>query len=281
METPRCLTRRAPITALDERQGASPKARAQRAAAPTPARSSSTTGERGLAAPAARRGRSSRSAFQIDPLTAAGAPPPRSRGGVCRTLYLVHPDPEVHQSLAHVLPRNQYRLVPFASAASLLAAVSERDAGVLILALEMEDMSALELQAELRKRTIRLKVIVLSGEGSVQRSVQAIKAGAVDFLETSCSHQKLLDSLVLAFQLADAEQEERLQREILEQRHRQLTPREREVMHHVVRGVPNRRMAAHLGVSERTVEIHRARVMAKMEASSLPALVHMAYRCSS
>ena len=266
--------------ALAGRQGASPPAQAQRVAAPTPARSGSATDERGRG-PRRRRGRSGRSAFQIDPLTAAGATPPRRGGGVCRTLYLVNPDPAVHQSVARLLPRNRYSLVLFASAESLLASVSEQDAGVLLLDMELEGMSGLELQAELRKRTITLKVIVLSGEGSVQRSVQAIKAGAVDFLETPCSHHQLLDSLELAFQLVDAEQEERLHREILEQRYRQLTPREREVMHHVVRGVPNRRLAAHLGVSERTVELHRARVMAKMEASSLPALVHIAYFCDT
>jgi two-component system response regulator FixJ len=214
-------------------------------------------------------------------LASSGVMQPPGTPGVCRTLYLVNPDPAVHQSVARLLPRNRYSLVLFASAESLLASVSEQDAGVLLLDMELEGMSGLELQAELRKRTITLKVIVLSGEGSVQRSVQAIKAGAVDFLETPCSHHQLLDSLELAFQLVDAEQEERLHREILEQRYRQLTPREREVMHHVVRGVPNRRLAAHLGVSERTVELHRARVMAKMEASSLPALVHIAYRCSN
>jgi two-component system response regulator FixJ len=246
METPRSLTQPAPVSTLAQRQGASRQARTSGSAVPTPPpRGAATAG-----------------------------------GRVCRTLYLVHPDPEVHVSLAGALPRHRYSLMPFASLPSLLAAVSARDSGVLILDLAMEGLSALELLAELGARDTGIKVIVLSAEGGVPLSVRAMKSGAVDVLEKPCGTAQLLESLETAFALVEMEEADRLQRRALQARCERLTTREREVMHHIVRGLPNRRVAARLGVSERTVELYRARVMAKMEADSLPELVRMACLCS-
>jgi two-component system response regulator FixJ len=247
METPRFLTRPAPIAVLAESLGAASQARAHRTAATAPSR-------RGAARVSAR---------------------------TCRTLYLVHPDPEVHVSLAGALPRHRYSLMPFASLPSLLAAVSARDCGVLILDLAMEGLSALELLAELGARDTGIKVIVLSADGGVPLSVRAMKSGAVDVLEKPCCTAQLLESLETAFALVEMEEADRLQRRALQARCERLTTREREVMHHIVCGLPNRRVAARLGVSERTVELYRARVMAKMEASSLPELVRMAYLCDT
>jgi two-component system, LuxR family, response regulator FixJ len=216
--------------------------------------------------------------YRTDHFAASGATQPVRMVGVCRTVYLVNKDPAVHQSLARLLAGGQYGIVSFLSAGALLDSISKNDTGVLILDLEADGISGLELQARLRSRNTALKVIFLSCEGSVEQTVQAIKGGAVDFLVRPCN-KRLLNSIEMAFELAHAEQEERICRETLENRCQQLTRREREVMAYIVSGIANRCIAEHLGVSRRTVEIHRAKVMAKMEADSLPDLVRMAYLC--
>jgi two-component system response regulator FixJ len=214
-----------------------------------------------------------------DPPTRQGAPKPRRTDGVCRTLYLISRDPALHATVAGLPARDTYSLVPFAGAASLLAAVRAFDTGVLILDMEGQERDALEVLDALGARDFGLKVICLSAKGGVRLSVQALRAGAVDFLKKPCRTGPLLESLELAFRCAEAEAAGRQQRETLQRRCECLTPRERQVMRYVVRGVPNRRVAARLGVSERTVELHRARVMTKMAAASLPELVRMADFC--
>jgi two-component system response regulator FixJ len=205
---------------------------------------------------------------------------PQRTGGGCRTIYVVDKDPAVHQSLSRLFQKQKYSVVPFASAASLLSSISELTTGVLILDLEGEDMSGLELQAEIRQRSIGLKIIFLTRDGNVEKSVQALRAGAVDILETPYNQRQLLSSIETAIAFVDAELEERMRREDLEKKCRRLTPREREVMKFMVRGISNKHLAEHLGVSSRTVEIHRAKIMAKMGANSLPDLVRMVYLCS-
>jgi two-component system, LuxR family, response regulator FixJ len=209
------------------------------------------------------------------------ANPLQGNGGVCRTIYIVDEDPAVHQALSRLFHRQKYTVVPYASAASLLASIGEAATGVLILDLETGDMSGLELQDELRKRNIGLKIIFLSGQGNVEKSVQAIKGGAIDFLEKPYRNRQLLNSIEVAFQVANAEEEQRLHREAVQQKYARLTPREREVMNYIVTGISNRDLAQSLGLSSRTVEIHRAKIMAKMEAASLPELVRMVHLLSN
>lgn len=209
----------------------------------------------------------------IVPPTEGGEP--RQSKEACRTIYIVDKDPAVHQALARLFQRHEYAVVPFASAASLLASIGEAARGVLILDLDTGDMPGLQLQDELRKRHIGLKIIFLSGNGNVEKSVQAMKGGAVDFIEKPYRNRQLLKSIELAFEIANAEEEEALQRDVMAKKYERLTPREREVLKYIVSGISNRELAARLGVSSRTVEIHRARVMAKMEAPSLQELVRM------
>jgi FixJ family two-component response regulator len=198
-------------------------------------------------------------------------------GEGCRTIYIVDDDSAVCHALTLLFENVDYTVMPFASAESLLASVSEASTGVLILDLNMADMSGLELQAELRKRGIGLKTIFISGYGNVEKSVLAIKGGALDFIEKPFTNKQLLNSVGNAMLLASAEQEECRRRQTLENKYERLTPREREVMTYLVSGVSNKNLAEQLGLSSRTVEIHRSKIMRKMGVTSLPDLVRMVY----
>lgn len=199
----------------------------------------------------------------------------------CRSVYIVDDDPAVCHALVLLLENAEYVVTPFISAESLLATVSEETRGVLILDLLIGDMSGLELQAELRKRGIGLKTIFISGHGNIEKSVLAIKGGAIDFIEKPFTNKQILKSVEEALSLVNAEEEERRQRDSLEKRCERLTPREREVMNFLVSGVSNQELAERLGLSRRTVEIHRSKVMRKMEAGTLQDLVRMVFASSN
>jgi two-component system response regulator FixJ len=210
-----------------------------------------------------------------------GPPQLRSAGKQRRTVYIVDDDPAVCDALTLLFENAAYAVKSFTSARSLLAAINGKPAGVLILDLFMADMSGLMLQAELRKRGIDLKTIFISGYGDIENSVLAIKGGAIDFIEKPYTNTQLLNSVEEAMSLVKAEEEERRQRDNLEKRYERLTPREREVMTFLVRGDSNRQLAERLGLSSRTVEIHRSKIMRKLEAASLPDLVRMVYASSN
>jgi FixJ family two-component response regulator len=162
-----------------------------------------------------------------------------------------------------------------ASAQEFLAEWHPDQPGCLVLDVRMPGMSGIELQAELNRRGAILPVIFISGHGDIPMAVEAIQHGAFDFLPKPFSDQDLLDRVQRALAL-DADNRRLLaQRELLRARHESLTPREREVLTLVTQGKPNKVMAGDLGVSQRTVEIHRARVMEKMGANSLAQLVRM------
>jgi FixJ family two-component response regulator len=199
----------------------------------------------------------------------------------CCTVYVVDNDPAVCHALSLLFGNANYAVKSFVSARTLLATVTKQTRGVLILDLYMKDMSGLELQAELGKRGIGLKTIFVSGHGNIEKSVLAIKGGAIDFIEKPFSEKHLLNSVEEALSLVNAEEEERRQRDSLEKRCERLTLREREVMNFLVSGVSNRELAERLGLSSRTVEIHRSKIMRKMEAGSLQDLVRMVFATSN
>jgi FixJ family two-component response regulator len=126
-----------------------------------------------------------------------------------------------------------------------------------------------------------LPIIFITGHGDIQTSVAAMKAGAIDFLEKPFDNSELLRSIREALQKSAGKRKEWAQKSEIEQRCGSLTSREREVMAYIVQGMSSRSIAEQLGVSNRTVEVHRARVMAKMAATSLPDLVRMAALCQS
>jgi two-component system response regulator FixJ len=205
----------------------------------------------------------------------------RSAGKHIRSVYIVEDDPAVRLALSLLLESADYVVKSFGSAESLLATVNEKTAGVLILDHFLENMSGLALQAELKNRGVDLKTIFISGCGDVEKSVQAIKGGAIDFIEKPYTNKQLLNSVEEALLLVNTEEKKRRRRDTLDKRYARLTPREREIMKFLVRGDSSRQLAERLGLSSRTVDIHRSKIMHKLEVSSLPDLVRMVYTSSN
>jgi RNA polymerase sigma factor (sigma-70 family) len=172
-----------------------------------------------------------------------------------------------------------YSVRTFLSAEAFLEEAEDAAEGVMLLDQRMIGMSGLELQAELARRGIDLPIIFITGHGDVQMSVKAIKAGAINFLEKPFSDEDLIASIREAFSRADDSKKSHDLIAELRKCHASLTTREREVMQYVVAGMSNRALAEQLSVSDRTIEVHRSRVMKKMGAESLPDLVRKYAMC--
>ncbi len=192
------------------------------------------------------------------------------------TLYLVDDNAAVRHALRLFLESRQFQVLEFASAEALLAGVDPNANGLLVLDLCMQGMSGLELQAKLKASDSHLPIIFITGHGSVQDSVHALKAGAADFIEKPFDNEVLLESIRQTLHQERALREQRAIRAELTHKFERLTPREREVMKYIVNGTSNKHLAELLGVSSRTIEVHRSRIMSKMGATSLPELVWMA-----
>jgi two-component system response regulator FixJ len=194
-----------------------------------------------------------------------------------RNIFLVDDDAAVCQALSVFLEASGYHVRTYHSAETFLNDAECTMEGIILLDIRMGKMSGLGLQTELAKRDITLPVIFMTGHGDVKMSVQAIKAGAIDFLEKPFNNKSLLKSIREAFSRAD---ECRIAAEI-KKRHTTLSDREREVMQHVVAGMSNKNIAELLGLSKRTIEAHRLSIMKKMGAQSLPDLVHIYEMCQT
>ncbi len=191
-------------------------------------------------------------------------------------VYVVDDDDAVRDSLALLLEAAGLRVEAFAGAAAALARCRDQRPACVVTDVRMPEMDGLELQRRLAQMHAQLPVIVITGHGDVPLAVQAMKAGAVDFIEKPFSDDLILASIETAVarerrgagsSAIVGEFGDRLAR---------LTPREREVFHQLIVGHPNKVIAYNLDISARTVEIHRARVMEKMEVRSLPELVRLA-----
>ncbi|MBE0510384.1 MAG: response regulator transcription factor [Chromatiales bacterium] len=190
-------------------------------------------------------------------------------------VLIVDDDEAVRDSLSWLMTSVGLTAHSFASADELLAIKLDEYCGCMLLDIRMPGMSGLELQALLHQQGISLPIIMISGHADVPMAVRALKAGAFDFIEKPFNDQALLDIVQRAIE-TDRHQRDELGR-LSEWRERMdsLTPREREVMREVVAGSPNKVIATRLGVSLKTVESHRARVMEKLEAGSVSQLVRM------
>jgi len=192
------------------------------------------------------------------------------------TVFVVDDDEGVRTSLSILLDSAGYRSIPFASAGDFLALYDLASPGCLLLDMRMPGMSGMELLQELSRRGAFLPVIFITGHGDVPMAVEAMKSGAFDFLQKPFSPRELLDHIARAL-VADAEARHALSlTDELRRRHSTLTPREKEVMALIITGNANKVIAMDLGLSERTVEIHRARVMEKMATRAVAHLVRMA-----
>lgn len=194
------------------------------------------------------------------------------------TVFIVDDDGGVLDAVQLLLRSVGLCTRAFSSPAAFLAAVEEDVPGCLVLDLRMPQMSGTQLQSHLLEMGWELPIIFLTAHGDVPIAVEAVKAGAVDFIQKPFADQQLLDAVHQALSLDARKRKERAEREETRRRMETLTPREREVMALVVEGRHNKVIAQELGISQRTVESHRTRVMSKMEAASVPALVRRVVR---
>ena len=190
-------------------------------------------------------------------------------------VFIVDDDEAVRSSLRLLL--KSVGLVPsaLASAREFLDKYDPAQPGCLVLDVRMPEMSGLELQEQLNLKGAVLPVIFITGHGDVPMAVEAMQAGAFDFLQKPFRDQDLIDRIQRALDKDRTNRAALDERTLIRERLQSLTPREREVLAMVTSGKANKIMAADLGVSQRTIEIHRARVMEKMSAASLAQLVRM------
>jgi two-component system, LuxR family, response regulator FixJ len=191
------------------------------------------------------------------------------------TIYIVDDDDSMRQAVALLLRTVGYNPIVFARPGDFLAKFDPNVHGVLVLDIRMPEMSGLEVQQQLNRAGAILPVIFITGHGDIPMAVQAMKDGAFDFLTKPFRDQDLLDRINGALK-QDAENRAAIEQHAdLRGRAESLTPREREVLELIVEGKANKVVAIDLGLSERTVEIHRANVMEKMGARSVAHLVKM------
>lgn len=192
------------------------------------------------------------------------------------TVFVVDDDQAMRTSLQWLIESTGLSVQTFESADVFLSNYAHGQAGCLLLDVRMPGMTGLELQGYLTRQGYRLPVILITGHGDVAMAVKAMKAGALDFIEKPFHDEDLLRSIHRALDFDQRHRAGRLVRTDIAMRLAELTPREHEVMTMVTEGLSNREIAAALGVSAKTVEAHRARVMEKMRAESLAELVRMA-----
>lgn len=191
------------------------------------------------------------------------------------TVFVVDDDPDVLNSVRWLIESVGLDVETYDSADSFLKNYDNERPGCLVLDVRMPGMSGLELQAHLRGAGIDIPIVVVTAHGDVPMAVRAMKSGAVDFVEKPVNDQLLLDRIQLAIAKDVQQREHHKQQQAVQERMNRLTTREGEVMQFVVQGMTSREIAERLGVSFKTIEAHRAKIMKKMEAKSVPQLVQM------
>jgi FixJ family two-component response regulator len=195
------------------------------------------------------------------------------------SIYLVDDDEAVRHALITLLATSGYKASGFDSAESFLDAVDLSRPGVLLLDQRMNGMSGLELQKELGVRNVDMPIIFITGHGDIPMSVIAMRSGAVTVLEKPFNNRQLIDSLEESLAVVRKNTAVQQLQANIRSRFDTLTSREQEVMKYVVQGMTNRSIADVMELSNRTVEVHRSKVMKKMQATTLPELVLMAPAC--
>ncbi|HER26863.1 MAG TPA: response regulator transcription factor [Rhodospirillales bacterium] len=190
-------------------------------------------------------------------------------------VYVIDDDDAVRESINWLISSVDLEVQTFSSAGEFLDTCSSGQAGCLITDIRMPEISGLELQDELNRRGWDIPVIVITGHGDVQTAVRAMKAGAFDFIEKPFNDQILLDLVNRAVMASAESLIEQIEQAEVKERMATLTPREKQVLDMISIGDSNKNIAHQLEISEKTVEVHRARVMSKMQAKSLAALVKM------
>lgn len=189
------------------------------------------------------------------------------------TVFVVDDDPSVGKSLGRLLRSAGYRVEMFASGREFLQHEASNAWGCLVLDVQLPELTGLELQQMLPKAVHPLSIVFITGHGSVPMSVQAMKRGAIDFLEKPLNERELLQAVEYALARSRREYQDGLLHSAVRERLALLTPREYQVLCGVVAGKLNKQIAADLEVGEKTVKVHRGRVMKKMGTRSVASLV--------
>jgi RNA polymerase sigma factor (sigma-70 family) len=202
------------------------------------------------------------------------------RVGEPATVFVVDDDPAVLKSLERLLRLSGLNVVTFNSPGTFLEAMPAGP-GCVLLDQSMPDLSGLEIQERLAALDKSLQVVFVTGHGDVPTSVQAMKAGAFDFLEKPTDERQLLLTVQRALEASEAAVAAERERTSLQARLRRLTARERQVVEHIVLGLLNKQIAYDLGISEKTIKVHRARALRKLEVGSVAELARLIDRASS
>jgi len=195
------------------------------------------------------------------------------------TVFVVDDYAPVRSAVSRLLRAAGFAVAAFASPEEFLAQYDPHTPGCLVLDLDMPAVNGLELQRILARKGSVLPIIFLTGHGDVPKSVQAMKRGAIDFLTKPVNDENLLAAVRAAIEKDRALRREQTELSEIRARLATLTPREREVLEHVVTGKLNKQIAADLGTVQQTVKVHRARVMQKMRVQSVAELVRLTERC--
>jgi FixJ family two-component response regulator len=193
-------------------------------------------------------------------------------------VYVLDDEPEMVKALTRLLRARGFGVRGFTSALEFLAHARQPGPACLLLDVAMPEMDGLQVQEQLRQRGDEIPVVFLTGHGDIPMSVRAIKSGAEDFLTKPVNASDLLRTVQRALARAADLQAEHDDLAVLQERLASLTPREREVLGHVVAGKMNKQIAADLGTGEQNIKVHRGRMMRKMQARSMVDLVRMAER---
>lgn len=194
-----------------------------------------------------------------------------------RLIHIVDDEDSVRRSASFMLRTSGFDTRTYQSGVEFLREVKHTDPGCILLDVRMPEMDGLEVQRELNERGVSLPVIVLTGHGDISIAVQAMKAGAVDFLEKPFEKAQLLNALDVGFARLDRREGSVASAHDAEVRIAALTPREQDVLRGLARGHPNKTIAYDLGISPRTVEVHRANLMTKLEVRSLSEALRLAF----
>jgi len=198
-----------------------------------------------------------------------------------QVVHVIDDDVAVRQSLAFLLSTEGFAVRVYDSAIAFLKELPQAQMGCVVTDIRMPDMSGLDLQRHLRETKSGFPVIVITGHGDVPLAVEAMKAGAVDFIEKPFEDEVLLSAIRVALSRNVRDSERSARVAAIRERLKLLSGRERDVLGGLVAGKPNKIIAHDLGISARTVEVYRANVMTKMQADSLSDLVRMALQESA
>lgn len=194
-----------------------------------------------------------------------------------RLIHIIDDEDSVRRSASFMLKTSGFSVQAWASGVAFLKEVRHVEAGCILLDVRMPEMDGLEVQRTLHERGVTMPVIILTGHGDISIAVRAMKAGAIDFIEKPFEKDVLLGAIDAAFERLDSSGEASTRAEEAAVVLAALSPREREVLEGLAQGLPNKTIAYDLGISARTVEVHRANVMTKLGARSLSDALRIAF----